>query len=134
MNDVGRERVPKVNQALSDSLLPSGAVSIPISDFAKVEMMVGRISSVDDIPTARKPIYKLTIDFGEGLTKQCAAGIKERYTKEELLGKVVVAVVNLEPKSVAGVVSECMLLTAYNEDELSLLSPDKDITLGTKVG
>ena len=134
MNDVGRERVPKVNQALSDSLLPSGAVSIPISDFAKVEMKVGRISSVDDIPTARKPIYKLTIDFGEGLTKQCAAGIKERYTKEELLGKVVVAVVNLEPKSVAGVVSECMLLTAYNEDELSLLSPDKDITLGTKVG
>jgi len=97
-------------------------------------MKVGRISSVDDIPTARKPIYKLTIDFGEGLTKQCAAGIKERYTKEELLGKVVVAVVNLEPKSVAGVVSECMLLTAYNEDELSLLSPDKDITLGTKVG
>ena len=109
-------------------------MSIPISDFAKVEMKVGRISSVDDIPTARKPIYKLTIDFGEGLTKQCAAGIKERYTKEELLGKVVVAVVNLEPKSVAGVVSECMLLTAYNEDELSLLSPDKDITLGTKVG
>ena len=109
-------------------------MSIPISDFAKVEMKVGRISSVDDITTARKPIYKLTIDFGEGLTKQCAAGIKERYTKEELLGKVVVAVVNLEPKSVAGVVSECMLLTAYNEDELSLLSPDKDITLGTKVG
>jgi len=97
-------------------------------------MKVGRIVLVEDIAAARKPIYKLTIDFGEGLSKQCAAGIKDRYTKEDLTGKVVVAVVNLEPKSVAGVVSECMLLTAYNEAELSLLSPDRDITLGTKVG
>lgn len=109
-------------------------MSISISDFAKVEIRVGRIASVDDIPAARKPIYKLAIEFGDGLTKQCAAGIKDRYTKEQLLGKTIVAVVNLEPKSVAGVVSECMLLTAFNEDELSLLKPDKDITLGTKVG
>ena len=109
-------------------------MSISISDFSKVEMKVGRIATVEDIPAARKPIYKLTIDFGEGMSKQCAAGIKDRYTKEELTGKVVVAVVNLEPKSVAGVVSECMLLTAYNENELSLLSPDRDVTLGTKVG
>ena len=109
-------------------------MSISISDFSKVEMKVGRIVLVEDIAAARKPIYKLTIDFGEGLSKQCAAGIKDRYTKEDLTGKVVVAVVNLEPKSVAGVVSECMLLTAYNEAELSLLSPDRDITLGTKVG
>jgi len=109
-------------------------LSISISDFSKVEMKVGRIVLVEDIAAARKPIYKLTIDFGEGLSKQCAAGIKDRYTKEDLIGKVVVAVVNLEPKSVAGVVSECMLLTAYNEAELSLLSPDRDITLGTKVG
>jgi tRNA-binding protein len=97
-------------------------------------MKVGRIASVEDIPAARKPIYKLTIDFGEGLSKQCAAGIKDRYTKEELTGKMVVAVVNLDPKLVAGVVSECMLLTAYNETELSLLSPDRDVALGTKVG
>ena len=108
-------------------------MSISISDFAKVEMKVGRIASVEDIPAARKPIYKLTIDFGDGLTKQCAAGIKDRYTKEQLLGKVVIAVVNLEPKSVAGVLSECMLLTAFNEMELSLLTPDKEVTLGTKV-
>lgn len=109
-------------------------MSITIADFGKVEMKVGRVTSVEDIPTARKPIYKLTIDFGGGLTRQCAAGIKDRYAKEELTGKVVVAVVNLEPKSVAGVVSECMLLTAYSESELSLLTPDRDITLGTKVG
>jgi tRNA-binding protein len=109
-------------------------LSIPISDFSKVEMKVGRISSVDDIPAARKPMYKLNVEFGEGLTKQCVAGIKDRYSKEDLLGKIVVAVVNLEPKSVAGVVSECMLLAAFNDSELSLLSPDRNISLGTKVG
>ena len=108
-------------------------VSITMADFGKVEMKVGKITSVDDIPTARKPIYKLVIDFGDGMTKQCAAGIKDRYTKDELMGKVVVAVVNLEPKPVAGVLSECMLLTAFNEKELSLLTPDKEVTLGTKV-
>jgi tRNA-binding protein len=97
-------------------------------------MKVGRISSVEDVPAARKPIYKLTIDLGEGVTKQCAAGIKDRYTKEELTGKMVVAVVNLEPKSVAGVVSDCMLLAAFNENELSLLSPDRSVALGSKVG
>ncbi|MDE1852196.1 MAG: tRNA-binding protein [Thaumarchaeota archaeon] len=109
-------------------------MSIPISDFAKVEMKVGRIATVEDIPAARKPMYKLTVEFGDGISRQCVAGIKDRYTMEDLTGKVVVAVVNLEPKSVAGVMSECMLLAAFNESELSLLSPDRPISLGTKVG
>ena len=109
-------------------------MSITIADFGKVEMKVGRIASVDDIPAARKPKYKLVVELGDGVTKQCVAGIKDRYTKEELLGKVVVAVVNLEPKSVAGVVSECMLLAAFNDDELSLLSPERPVSIGTKVG
>ena len=109
-------------------------MSITIADFSKVEMKVGRIASVEDVPIARKPIYKLTIDFGEGATKQCAAGIKDRYTREELMGKVVIAVVNLEPKCVAGVTSECMLLTAFSDKELSLLAPDREIALGTKDG
>jgi tRNA-binding protein len=109
-------------------------VSIPVTDFAKIEMKVGKILSVEDVPAARKPIYKLTVDFGDGITKQCAAGIKDRYTKEELTGKVVVAVVNLEPKSVAGVISECMLLAAFNDTELSLLTPERNVSVGTKVG
>ena len=96
-------------------------------------MRVGKIVSVEDVPAARKPIYRLTVDFGDGMTRQCAAGIKDRYTKEELTGKVVVAVVNLEPKAVAGVMSECMLLAAFNDNELSLLSPDREVPLGTKV-
>lgn len=109
-------------------------MSISIGDFAKVEMRVGKIISVDDIPEARKPMYKLKVEFGDGVTKQCVAGIKDKYAKEELLDKVVVAVVNLEPKSVAGVSSECMLLAAFNESELSLLSPERIVSIGTKVG
>ncbi|HKT21927.1 MAG TPA: tRNA-binding protein [Nitrososphaerales archaeon] len=109
-------------------------MSISIADFAKVEMKVGRIISVDDIPEARKPMYKLRVEFGDGVSRQCVAGIKDRYSKEELMDKVVVAVVNLEPKSVAGVASECMLLAAFNDSELSLLTPERKVTVGTKVG
>ncbi len=97
-------------------------------------MKVGKVVSVDDVPAARKPIYRLTVDFGDGTTKQCAAGIKDRYSKDELMGKVVIAVVNLEPKAVAGVMSECMLLAAFSDNELSLVSPDRNVSLGTKVG
>ena len=97
-------------------------------------MKVGRIVSVDDIPAARKPMYKLTVELGPDLTKVCVAGIKDRYSKEDLLGKTVVAVVNLQPKSVAGVVSECMLLAAFNETELSLLVPERSVSIGSTVG
>ena len=108
-------------------------MSVSIDDFGKVEMRVGKIISVDDIPTARKPMYRMTIDFG-GATKQCVGGIKDFYTQDQLIGKTVVAVVNLPPKSVAGVASECMLLAAFNDDVVSLLSPDRELPLGTRVG
>ncbi len=109
-------------------------MSLSIDDFKKVEIKIGRITSVEDIPAARNPMYRLTVDLGDGVIKQCVAGIKDRYSKEDLMGKTVVAVVNLQPKSVAGVVSECMLLAAYNETELSLLVPDREVSLGTTVG
>jgi tRNA-binding protein len=109
-------------------------LSLSIEDFRKVEMKVGRITSVEDVPRARNPMYKLAVDLGDGVTKQCVAGIKDRYSKEELLGKTVVAVVNLPPKSVAGVVSECMLLAAFNDSELSLLVPERSVSLGSTVG
>jgi tRNA-binding protein len=108
-------------------------MSISIDDFAKVEMRVGKIASVDDIPAARKPMYRLMLEFGDGTTKQCVAGIKPFYSKDDLVGRLVVAIVNLQPKSVAGVISECMVLAAYNDTELSLLRPDKELSPGTKV-
>jgi tRNA-binding protein len=108
-------------------------VSVSIDLFAQLDIRVGRIIEVDDIPGARKPIYKFRIDFGPLGIKQCAGGIKAYYTKEQLLGKQVVAVINLEPKSVVGVISECMMLSSFNETDLSLLAPDKEMPLGTKV-
>ena len=108
-------------------------MSISIDVFAQLDIRVGRIIEVDDIPQARKPLYRFKIDFGQLGVKQCAGGIKAYYTKEQLMGKLVVAVINLEPKSVVGVISECMMLSAFSETDLSLVSPDKEMPLGTKV-
>jgi tRNA-binding protein len=108
-------------------------VSVSIDVFAQLDIRVGKIIEVDDIPQARKPLYRFRIDFGPSGVKQCAGGIKAYYTKEQLLGKLVVAIVNLEPKSVAGVVSECMLLASFTETDLSLVTPDKEMPPGTKV-
>jgi tRNA-binding protein len=108
-------------------------VSVSIDVFAQLDIRVGRIIEVDDIPQARKPLYRFKIDFGPFGVKQCAGGIKAYYTKEQLLGKMVVAVVNLEPKSVVGVISECMMLSAFSETDLSLVMPDKEMPLGTRV-
>jgi export-related chaperone CsaA len=112
---------------------PEGWLSISIDEFTKAEIRIGRIAIVEDIPAARNPMYRLMVVFGE-TSKQCVAGIKNHYQKEELVDKLVVAVVNLQPKSVAGVMSECMLLAAYDSEKLSLLVPDKDLPTGTKVG
>jgi tRNA-binding protein len=111
----------------------SESTKIPLQAFSQIDMRVGKILTVDDIPAARRPIYKLTIDFGPLGVKQCAGGIKAYYTKEQLLGTQVVAVLNLEPKPIAGVMSECMMLVAFNESDLSLLRPDKEMPVGPKV-
>ena len=108
-------------------------MSVSIDTFAQLDIRIGKIMEVDDIPLARKPMYRLKIDFGPLGEKQCVGGIKPYYTKDQLLGKQVAAVVNLQPKSVVGVVSECMMLASFTETELALLMPDKEIPLGSKV-
>ena len=108
-------------------------MSVSIETFGLLDIRIGSILEVEDIPVARKPIYKLKIDFGPLGVKQCAAGIKPYYSKEQLLGKQVAAVVNLEPKSIAGVTSECMMLASFDETDLALLRPDKEMPPGTKV-
>ncbi len=111
----------------------STEAKVPFQAFAQLEMRVGKILTIDDIPGARKPLYKFTIDFGAVGIKQCAGGIKAYYAKEQLVGKQVVAVLNLEPKPIAGVVSECMMLAAFTDTDLSLLTADKEMPPGTKV-
>jgi len=109
-------------------------MSVPFETFSQLDIRVGRVLEVEDMPQARKPMYRLKIDFGDGTPRQCVAGIKASYTREQLTGRIVVAVVNLQPKSVVGVVSQCMMLAAFDDGGASLLSPDKELPLGTKVG
>lgn len=107
---------------------------VSITEFSALDLRVGQIVEVDDIETARKPMYKLKVDLGELGMHTIVGGIKAFYTKEQLLGKKIVVVANLEPKSIAGVISEGMLLAAGDEQLISLLLPDKDMKPGTKIG
>jgi len=108
-------------------------MTVPYDAFAQLDIRIGKIIEVSDIPLARKPLYRIIVDFGEGGTKQCAAGIKAYYPPEKLVGRQVAALVNLEPRSIAGVISECMLLASFTDTDLALLVPDKEMQVGCKV-
>jgi len=105
---------------------------ITYEDFEKVDVRVGEIVDVQDFPEARKPAYKLTIDFGEEIgEKKSSVQITENYTKEELVGKQVIAVVNFPPKQIGPFVSEVLTLGLPDEDgKVVLLSPDKKVPIG----
>lgn len=103
-------------------------------DFMKLDILAGTIIGVDDFPEARKPAYKLTIDFGEAGIKRSSAQITALYTKENLLNKQIVAVVNFPPKQIGPFVSECLVLGVYNEKGVVLLQPDKTVQNGEQVG
>ena len=105
---------------------------VNIEEFKKLDIRVGKIVSVEDFLEARKPMYKLKIDFGE-FTKFSAAAIKPFYEKEELLNTRVIAIVNLEPRKIANFVSECLTLGAELNEKFVLLRPDKDIEIGAKI-
>ncbi len=105
---------------------------VSIDEFAKIELRVGKVMEVDDVPNARKPLYKLSVSFGDE-TRTIVAGIKEQYTKDALTGKKIICVTNLEPKVVAGITSQGMLLAAENEGKIVLLVPDSDIGEGARV-
>jgi tRNA-binding protein len=107
---------------------------ISFEDWEKLDIRVGKILSAEIHDKARKPMYKLKIDFGDEIgTKNAVAGITEFYKAEELIGKIVVAIVNLEPKTIAGFTSECMTLGALDGDKFALLMPDKEVKLGSKI-
>lgn len=104
------------------------------ADFERVELRVGTILAVDDFPEARKPAYKLTIDFGEFGTRRSSAQITEHYTTEQLVGKQVLAVLNFPTKQIGKFFSEC--LTTGVPDELErvvLVSPDIKVPNGAKL-
>ena len=105
-------------------------------DFDKVDMRTGTIIDVIDFPKARKPAYRLTIDFGPEIgVKKSSAQITAHYTKEDLLQRQVIAVVNFPPKQIADFISECLVLGVYDENkDVILLKPDKPAGNGFKIG
>ena len=108
--------------------------TISLEDFLKVDMRVGKIIKVEDFPEARKPAYKLTVDFGPLGIKRSSAQITKRYKKEQLVGRQIVAVVNFPPKQIANVVSEVLVLGAVTKQgDVILLKPDEDVALGDRI-
>ena len=108
---------------------------IDYNDFEKVDIRVGEILSVDDFPQARKPAYKLTIDFGPEIgIKKSSAQIVSLYKKEDLVGKQVVGVVNFPPKQIGPFISEVLTLGVTDADgNVVLLSPTHSAKKGSKM-
>jgi tRNA-binding protein len=105
-------------------------------DFEKIDMRAGTIVEVNDFPKARKPAYKLTIDFGEEIgLKRSSAQVTVHYKKEDLLNRKVIAVVNFRPKKIADFVSECLVLGVYDENkDVILLQPERTVKNGLRIG
>ncbi|MBO8129262.1 MAG: tRNA-binding protein [Peptococcaceae bacterium] len=108
---------------------------ITIDDFKKVDMRVGRIIKVEDFPKARKPAYKLYIDFGKELgVKKSSAQITKLYRREDLEGRLVIGVVNFPPRQIADFMSEVLVLGVDDgKGGVILLQPDRDAPLGVRV-
>ncbi|HET8869139.1 MAG TPA: tRNA-binding protein [Aquabacterium sp.] len=109
--------------------------TIDWQDFIKVELRVGRIVSAEPFPEARKPAYKLMVDFGAELgVRKSSAQITALYAPERLIGKLVVAVVNFPPKQIGPIMSEC-LVTGFHDErgQVTLCIPEHDVPLGTRL-
>ena len=103
-------------------------------DFAKIDMRVGTIIEVNDFPEARKPAYQLRIDFGEEIgIRKTSAQITKRYTKEDLLGKQTIAVVNFPKKQIANFMSECLLMGAVDNEVVTIIQPEVKVKNGLKI-
>lgn len=104
-------------------------------DFERVDMRVGRVLQVEDFEEARKPSYLLKIDFGPEIgAKRSAAAIRDLYSREELLNRLIVAVVNFPTKQIANHISEVLVLAGVNLDgSMRLLQPDAEVELGARV-
>jgi tRNA-binding protein len=107
---------------------------ITYADFNKIDLKVGTILQAEIFKEAKKPAYKLWIDFGDLGTKKSSAQITALYQPEELIGKQIIAVVNFEPKQIANFMSECLVLGVLGDDnEVTLLSVDLPVKNGSSV-
>jgi len=108
---------------------------ITFPEFLKIELRVGKIISAEDFPKARKPAYILHVDFGDEIgIKKSSAQVTDLYSKEELVDKRVVAVINFPDKQIGPIMSECLVTGFHDEnDAVALCVPDKAVPLGTKL-
>jgi tRNA-binding protein len=107
---------------------------IDFDDFMKVDIRVGRVVRVEDFPEARKPAWRLHIDFGEELGEKRSSAQVTNYTREELEGRLVVAVVNFPPRQIGPFMSEVLTLGVPDEQgNVILLQPDAEVPLGGRM-
>ena len=105
-----------------------------IEDFQKIDMRVGRIVRADEFPEARNPAWKLEVDFGPELGVKRSSAQITHYPREQLEGRLVVAVVNFPPRRIAGFESEVLVLGALDDEKgVVLLRPDEDVQLGDRI-
>jgi tRNA-binding protein len=108
-------------------------VEITFDDFLKVDMRVGRIVDVEEFPEARKPAWKLRVDFGPEIGVKRSSAQITNYTRDELLGRQVVAVVNFPPRQIGPVRSEVLVLGAMRGETVILLEPREGTELGDRI-
>ena len=102
--------------------------------FEKVDIRVGKITRVEDFPEARKPAYKLWIDFGDFGVKKSSAQITRLYTKDDLIGRLIIAVINFPPRQIADFISEVLILgVVLDNNEVVLVQPDRDVPPGKRI-
>ena len=105
------------------------------SDFEKVELRVGRVASAEEFPEARNPAYILHVDFGQAIgTRKSSAQITAHYEPQDLVGRLVVAVVNFPRKQIGPIMSECLVTGFHDEQgQVVLVAPDQEVPLGAKL-
>ena len=112
----------------------TGANDLAWEEFDRVDMRVGRIVEVEAFPEARRPAWKLRVDFGEQLGVRRSSAQITNYAREELLGRLVVGVVNFPPKQIGPFMSECLVIGALDDDRgVVLLRPDREVALGDRI-
>jgi tRNA-binding protein len=119
----------------STTVSGAGMDTIGWDDFIKVELRVGRVLRADEFPEARKPAYVLHVDFGPELgVRKSSAQITAHYRPEDLVGRLVVAVVNFPKKQIGPLMSECLVTGFHDADgAVALCVPDRDVPLGTRL-
>ena len=111
------------------------SAQVSFEDFQRIDIRVGRVVSVENFPEARKPAWKLTVDFGPEVGIKRASAQITHYTREALEGRLVVAVVNFPPRQIGPLRSEVLVLGALRDAKgVVLLRPDEDVAPGDRIG